>query len=98
MTLITRAVLWCTRRGKGKSRLKRVCFDAMGFILGLGYVMGLRTSMILCVSSNIPVCCGVLAKPDGGIQTSPLPGSIVFLLGCCVHPSREVRRAKSSYE
>ncbi len=23
-------------------------FDALGFILGLGYVMGLRSSMILC--------------------------------------------------
>ena len=31
-------------------------FDAIGFILGLGYVMGLRSSMILCaggVLSNL---------------------------------------------
>ena len=30
-------------------------FDAIGFILGLGYVMGLRSSMILCAG-------GVLAN------------------------------------
>ena len=31
-------------------------FDALGFILGLGYVMGLRSSMLLCaggVLSNL---------------------------------------------
>src|ERR1043166_3029682 len=33
-----------------------VSFDAIGFILGLGYVMGLRSSMVLCaggVLSNL---------------------------------------------
>ncbi len=32
-------------------------FDAIGFILGLGYVMGLRSSMILCAGGISPIWC-----------------------------------------
>ena len=32
-------------------------FDAIGFILGLGYVMGLRSSLILCAGGFSPISC-----------------------------------------
>ena len=34
-----------------------VSFDAIGFILGLGYVMGLRSSMILCAGGVLSISC-----------------------------------------
>ena len=32
-------------------------FDAIGFILGLGYVMGLRSSLILCAGGVLSTSC-----------------------------------------
>jgi len=53
-------------------------FDAIGFILGLGYVMGLRSSMILCaggVLSNLVLV--PLIYMIGSHNTSPVyPGAI----------------------
>ncbi|MEO8370442.1 MAG: oligopeptide transporter, OPT family [Candidatus Solibacter sp.] len=53
-------------------------FDAIGFILGLGYVMGLRSSMILCaggVLSNLVLV--PLIYMIGSHNTSPVyPGTI----------------------
>jgi len=54
-------------------------FDAIGFILGLGYVMGLRSSMILCaggVLSNfvlVPVIWFVGSHLDSSVYPSTIP-------------------------
>ncbi len=54
-------------------------FDAIGFILGLGYVMGLRSSMILCaggVLSNfvlVPVIWFIGSHLDSAVYPAALP-------------------------
>jgi putative OPT family oligopeptide transporter len=54
-------------------------FDAIGFILGLGYVMGLRSSMILCaggVLSNfvlVPLIWFVGSHLDAAVYPASLP-------------------------
>lgn len=57
-----------------------VSFDAIGFILGLGYVMGLRSSMILCaggVLSNfvfVPIIWMIGSHlPDTAVYPAALP-------------------------
>ncbi|HZS99100.1 MAG TPA: oligopeptide transporter, OPT family [Terriglobales bacterium] len=54
-------------------------FDAIGFILGLGYVMGLRSSMILCaggVLSNfvlVPLIWFIGSHLDGAVYPATVP-------------------------
>ena len=54
-------------------------FDAIGFILGLGYVMGLRSSMILCaggVLSNfvlVPVIWFIGSHLDSAVYPAAIP-------------------------
>ena len=54
-------------------------FDAIGFILGLGYVMGLRSSMILCaggVLSNlvlVPLIWMIGSHLDTSSTRAPSP-------------------------
>jgi putative OPT family oligopeptide transporter len=54
-------------------------FDAIGFILGLGYVMGLRSSMILCaggVLSNfvlVPLIWFIGSHLDSAVYPAPHP-------------------------
>jgi putative OPT family oligopeptide transporter len=54
-------------------------FDAIGFILGLGYVMGLRSSMILCaggVLSNfvlVPLIWFIGQHVDGSVYPAVMP-------------------------
>jgi putative OPT family oligopeptide transporter len=54
-------------------------FDAIGFILGLGYVMGLRSSMILCaggVLSNfvlVPVIWFIGSHLDSSVYPAAMP-------------------------
>ncbi len=56
-----------------------VSFDAIGFILGLGYVMGLRSSMILCaggVLSNlvlVPVIWFIGSHLDSAVYPASIP-------------------------
>jgi len=55
-----------------------VSFDAIGFILGLGYVMGLRSSMILCaggVLSNF-VLVPLIWFIGGNFDSAVYPGTI----------------------
>src|SRR5512142_199408 len=61
----------------GKARVV-FSFDAIGFILGLGYVMGLRSSMILCaggVLSNF-VLVPLIWYVGSHVATSVYPGTI----------------------
>ena len=61
-------------------------FDAIGFILGLGYVMGLRSSMILCaggVLSNfvlVPVIWFVGSHLDSAVYPASVPISSMTAL------------------
>src|SRR4029077_2697931 len=54
-------------------------FDAIGFILGLGYVMGLRSSMILCaggVLSNfvlVPLVWMIGSEPTSAVYPAVIP-------------------------
>ena len=56
-------------------------FDAIGFILGLGYVMGLRSSMILCaggVLSNfvlVPLIWFIGSHPSASVYPATIPVS-----------------------
>ena len=57
-----------------------VSFDAIGFILGLGYVMGLRSSMILCaggILSNfvlVPLIWFIGSHlPDAAVYPASVP-------------------------
>lgn len=56
-----------------------VSFDAIGFILGLGYVMGLRSSMILCaggVLSNlvlVPLIWFIGSHLDSAVYPASIP-------------------------
>jgi putative OPT family oligopeptide transporter len=55
-----------------------VSFDALGFILGLGYVMGLRSSMILCaggVLSNL-VLVPLIWMIGSHLTTAVYPGTV----------------------
>jgi putative OPT family oligopeptide transporter len=65
---------------KGLSDRARVVmsFDALGFILGLGYVMGLRSSMILCaggVLSNL-VLVPLIWMIGSHVTTAVYPGTM----------------------
>jgi len=52
-----------------------VSFDAIGFILGLGYVMGLRSSLILCAGG---VLSNLVLVPLIWMIGSHLPDSLVY--------------------
>ena len=47
-----------------------VSFDAISFILGLGYVMGLRSSMILCA---------------GGVLSNFVLVPLIWMIGSHLH-------------
>jgi putative OPT family oligopeptide transporter len=56
-----------------------VSFDALGFILGLGYVMGLRSSMILCaggVLSNLVLVPLIWMVGSHITSTAVYPGTV----------------------
>ena len=60
-----------------------VSFDAIGFILGLGYVMGLRSSMILCA---------------GGVLSNFVLVPLIWMIGrhmpdVAVYPGADPHRA-----
>jgi uncharacterized oligopeptide transporter (OPT) family protein len=65
-------------------------FDAIGFILGLGYVMGLRSSMILCaggVLSNfvlVPLIWFVGNHIDYSVYPAAIP---IWKMTACPTPS-----------